>query len=218
MTPPKGIVFDCDGVLFESRRANLAYYNDILESFGEGPVCETDTETAELCHTAASPEVLRVLLGEERHQQALERAAAIDYRKFIPYMTPEPGLYEVLEALSARLPLAVATNRGASMSDILDHFELSPFFLTVVTSRDVPRPKPHPDMLQLAVDRLDLSARDLLFVGDSALDKAAAESAGIRFAAYKATIEAPLQLESHYQLLELVRSETTGSPAVNAGI
>ena len=205
MAPPKGIIFDCDGVLFESRRANLAYYNDILAFFGEEPVCESDTDRAELCHTAASPEVLRVLLGEDRHRQALERAAAIDYRKFIPFMTPEPGLNE-------------ATNRGASMPDILDHFELSAYFEIVVTSRDVARPKPHPDMLQLAGERLRLAPRELLFVGDSALDKAAAEGAGVRFAAYKASVEAPLRLESHFHLLELVRNEAAGSPAVNAGI
>ena len=29
----EALIFDCDGVLFESREANLAYYNRILEKF-----------------------------------------------------------------------------------------------------------------------------------------------------------------------------------------
>jgi HAD superfamily hydrolase (TIGR01509 family) len=200
----KGVIFDCDGVMFESRRANLAYYNDILAFFGEEPVTEDDRERANLCHTAASPEVLSTLLGDERLDQALEFAAAIDYRKFIPYMTPEPGLYDVLDSLSARVPLAVATNRGYSMPEILEHFALSRFFTVVVTSRDVERPKPHPDMLLLAREKLGLAAENLLFVGDSIYDRAAAESAGIPFAAYKPTFAADSPVESHHHLMEFV--------------
>ncbi len=49
--------FDCDGVLFESRRANLAYYNAILTHFDEPHVEESDQARAHLCHTAASPHV-----------------------------------------------------------------------------------------------------------------------------------------------------------------
>ncbi|NIQ97111.1 MAG: HAD family hydrolase, partial [Desulfuromonadales bacterium] len=48
MAPIKGVIFDCDGVLFESRQANLAYYNDILAFFGEEPISEADRERADL--------------------------------------------------------------------------------------------------------------------------------------------------------------------------
>ena len=73
-----GIVFDCDGVLFESRAANLAYYNTILEAFGAPPVDPGDGKRAHLCHTAASPEVFRVLLGDARVDAALEAARLLD--------------------------------------------------------------------------------------------------------------------------------------------
>lgn len=200
----KGVIFDCDGVMFESRGANLAYYNDILAFFGEEPVTEDDRERATLCHSAASPEVLATLLGAERLEQALAIATSIDYRKFIPYMTPEPGLFEVLEQLSARVPLAVATNRGYSMPEILAHFSLSHYFTAVITSRDVERPKPHPDMLILARQRLGIASENLLFVGDSVYDRAAAESAGIPFAAYKPSFVADAPVESHHHLLDYV--------------
>lgn len=204
MAAIKGVIFDCDGVMFESRQANLAYYNDILAFFGEKPVTEEDRERANLCHTAASPEVLSTLLGEERSAEALDIATSMDYRKFIPFMTPEPGLYEVLAALSDKLPLAVATNRGYSMPEILEHFELTRFFTTVVTSRDVARPKPHPDMLLLAREKLDLEKECLLFVGDSIYDQMAAEAAGIPFAAYKPSFDVESRMESHHHLRDYV--------------
>lgn len=198
-----GIIFDCDGVLFESRAANLAYYNAILTEFGVPPVAPDDTGRAHLCHTAASPEVFRVLLGAELVPAALDAASRLDYRRFIPVMQPEPELEAMLAGLAAKLPLAVATNRGGSMREILDHFGLADYFRAVVTSRDVPRPKPYPDMLLAAARQLDLAPAQLLFVGDSELDQAAAASAGIRFAVYRNQLPADMQITSHRQLLDL---------------
>jgi HAD superfamily hydrolase (TIGR01509 family) len=119
-------------------------------------------------------------------------------------MTPEPGLIETLAELATRFPLAVATNRGGSMREILVHFELVDYFRVVVTSRDVLRPKPHPDMLIEAARQLELVPAELLFVGDSELDQAAAAKAGMRFAAYRRNLPAEVQLDSHSHLLSWV--------------
>jgi len=199
----RGIVFDCDGVLFESRKANLAYYNTVLSHFDEPPVKESDNENAHICHTAASSHVLLHLLGEKRAPKALSIAAELDYRQFIPYMEPEPGMREALAALAGSYPLAVATNRGYSMPAILEHFDLSSYFSTVVTSRDVKHPKPAPDMLYEAAKRMRLAPRELLFVGDSELDQAAAKSAGMPFAVYRGDLQADLRLEHHGVLVSL---------------
>lgn len=199
-----GIIFDCDGVLFESRNANLAYYNAILAEFGEAPVMAADHARAHLCHTAASPEVLGTLLGEERGAAALKFAAGIDFRRFIPEMQPEPGMSAALTLLAARYPLAVATNRGTSMPEIIRHFKLDNHFQTVVTSRDVPRPKPYPDMLFEAARRLQIAPAQLLFIGDSELDQAAARSAGMAFGAYKQDLLADVNLGGYAELLDLL--------------
>jgi HAD superfamily hydrolase (TIGR01509 family) len=206
----KGVIFDCDGVLFESRRANLAYYNAILSYFGEPGVTEAQPEKANLCHAAASPEVFAVLLGADKVSAALAYAATLNYRQFIPWMDPEPGMRDVLRELSETRPLAVATNRGSSMSEILQHFDLEDYFSTVVTSRDVPRPKPHADMLLLAASRLGLPLGELLFVGDSPYDRMAAEAAGIRFVAYRSSFAHPLRVESHAELAVMISEGVTG--------
>lgn len=199
----RGIVYDCDGVLFESRKANLAYYNTILNLFDEPPVEESDHARAHLCHTAASPHVFTQLLGEERTQRALSLATELDYRQFIPYMEPEPGMRNALSQLANFYPLAVATNRGNSMPSILEHFGLSGFFQTVVTSRDVEHPKPAPDMLLEVARRLHCSTNQLLFVGDSELDQAAARAAGMPFSIYRGDLQADVRLEHHEELVSL---------------
>jgi HAD superfamily hydrolase (TIGR01509 family) len=125
----------------------------------------------------------------------------LDHRLII---APEPGMREALAALAASYPLAIATNRGHSMPGILEHFGLTGYFSTVVTSRDVNRPKPAPDMLFEAAKRLQLAPQELLFVGDSELDKAAAHSARMHFAAYRGNLQADLRLEHHAELVSLL--------------
>ncbi|MBE0503608.1 MAG: HAD family hydrolase [Desulfuromonadales bacterium] len=207
MLNPKGIVFDCDGVLFESKSANLAYYNEVLSAFDVEPVTIEQQERAHICHTAATPQVFVALLGPEQAPLAIEMVKKLDYKKFIPFMTPEPHLHEVIAALATHYPLAVATNRGTSMVEILTHFSLAAYFKAVITSRDVLRPKPFPDMLHLAAQRLGFAAEELLFVGDSELDAAAAIAAGMPFIAYKSIQgEAPV-IASHREIFSLLGRE-----------
>lgn len=196
-----GVIFDCDGVLFESRAANLAYYNRILEKFSYPPVLPEQQEHAHLCHTASSPQVLAVLMEQDDLPRALEFSKTLDYRQFIPFMQPEPYLKEMLELVSRLFPLAIATNRGTSVDEILGHFGLRDYFSVVVTCRDVQRPKPAPDMLFLAAERLDVQPEHSLFVGDSELDQQAATEANIRFAGYGGLTGGELTLLSHRQLL-----------------
>jgi len=201
---PRAVVFDCDGVLFESRQANLAYYNRVLAHFAAAPVNEDDHDRCQLCHTASSPVVFAELLGAERVGPALDFAATLGYKQFISYLQPEPEIREVLQLLTPRLPLAVATNRGDSLAEILAHFDLGQYFTTLVTSRDVPRPKPHPDMLLEAAARIGLSPAEMLFVGDSQLDLQAAAAAQMPFVAYRSYLGAEVpRVDRHRELLSL---------------
>ncbi|MDB4470657.1 HAD family hydrolase [Deltaproteobacteria bacterium] len=202
MSRIEGIIFDCDGVLFESKNANLAYYNRIMEKFSYPLVTAEQKERAHLCHTASSADVLAILVELDDLQPTLDYAATLDYREFIPHMQPEPYLSQVLKQLSCEYPLAVATNRGASVEPILAHFGFEDYFRAVVTSRDVERPKPAPDMLLLASERLGFAPQNCLFVGDSELDQQAAAGANVRFIGYGGLESGEVSVQSHLQLLE----------------
>ncbi|WP_316347005.1 HAD family hydrolase [Desulfuromonas acetoxidans] len=196
------VVFDCDGVMVDSRQANLAYYNVILRHFGEPEVDTGQKERAHLCHTGSSPQVFAGLLGEERLQEALSVASQVDYDQFIPQLKVEPGLREVLAVLAEKFPLAIATNRGSSMPRILEHFDLSGYFSEVVTHQDVARPKPFPDMLLEVARRLNVAVRHMTFIGDSELDLAAAQRAGCHFIAYQ--WEGGQRMDHHLQLPQMI--------------
>ncbi|OQY19893.1 MAG: hypothetical protein B6I36_02815 [Desulfobacteraceae bacterium 4572_35.1] len=121
----KAVVFDCDGVMFNSQKANLDFYNTILEHFAVVPVTHEYPDKVKLCHTASSPQVLLGLLGADLGRAAIEYAQQVDYDQFIPQLQMEDGLIELLPQLLQHFKLAVATNRGDSMLKILDYFEIN---------------------------------------------------------------------------------------------
>ena len=65
MNKIKGIIFDFDGVLFDSLHANLAYYNTVFEAFGAPPVTADDGDKMLLCHTRTAPGFLRFCWGRK---------------------------------------------------------------------------------------------------------------------------------------------------------
>ena len=179
------IIFDCDGVLFASEAANLAFYNHIFAFFGLPEVAADDQEQLAILHTCSSHQVFEHFFGRgERYREVVAYARTVDYRQFVPLMKPQPGLYEVLGRLAERYRLGIATNRTATMALISEIFQLRPYFQHVVTAGDVPRPKPHPDMLHRALELFQVDPREAVYIGDSNLDCRASREAGIPFVGF----------------------------------
>ncbi|MRR38288.1 HAD family hydrolase, partial [bacterium] len=132
-------------------------------------------------------------------------AGNIDYRDLIPLMVMEQGFRETLDALRGRVELAVCTNRSTSMDTVLASFELTSYFGLVMTASKVANPKPHPEPLLRVLEHFGIEPREALFVGDSAVDRMAAEAAGVPFVAYKADLPAMACIDCHGEVLDLVQ-------------
>ena len=179
----KVIIFDCDGVMFDSLKANIAFYNTILARF-EKPRLTDDA--LEVVHMSTAEESINYLFRDDpRLQEAQKYRRQVDYQQFIPFMTMEPFLDEVLEALKKKYQLAVATNRTNTIHPILKAFKLEHFFDKVVSSLDVNNPKPHPEAVFKIVNHFGIDAREAVFVGDSPVDRETALHAKVFFVAYK---------------------------------
>ena len=205
---PKGVttvIYDCDGVMFESFEANFAFYSKVLEHFGKSSLDRCDAETMRLLHTYSSRDVLATLFaGDPLEEEALRFAATIDYRELLPYMHMEEGLLDTLETLRGRVNLAVCTNRSTSMEMLLEDFGLASYFSFVMTALKVANPKPHPEPLLKILDYYRIGPREALFVGDSELDRRSAEAAGVPFVAYKANLPRLARIDHHPDILKLI--------------
>ena len=200
----KAVIYDCDGVMFDSLDANFAFYERIMTPLGQ-PLDRQDKETMRILHTYANRDVLSFFFPEEPEKsQALDLAAAIDYRDLIPLMRMEAGFVETLEALQARVHLAVCTNRSISMDAVILEFNLARFFGCVMTASQVRNPKPHPDPLYRILEHYRIAPHEALFVGDSEVDRLAAAAAGVPFVAYKADLQGFARIDHHGEILTLL--------------
>ncbi|MCM0081657.1 HAD family hydrolase [Geomonas sp. Red32] len=201
----KAVIYDCDGVMFDSFEANFAFYTQIIERFGKSPLDRDDRETMRILHTYCNKDVLEYLFaGDDRMPEVRKFSASIDYRKLFPLMAMEAGLKETLEALHGKVELAVCTNRASSMDYLLESFGLDRFFSCVMTAGKVANPKPHPEPLFKVLDQFGLSPAEALFVGDSDVDRRAAEGAGVPFVAYRGDLPGLARIDHHLDLLRLL--------------
>ena len=177
------VIFDCDGVMFDSRQANIHYYNYLLAHFGLPPMTEDKVDFVHM-HTA-NESVSYIFQGSPYVEEAEEYRLQMDYAPFIKDMIIEPGLKELLRALRPHFRLAVATNRSNTIGDVLERFGLTGFFDIVVSSLDVSNPKPHPEAIFKILDFFGIGPDQSIYVGDSMVDYETTKAAGVLFISYK---------------------------------
>jgi phosphoglycolate phosphatase len=179
----KVVAFDCDGVMFDTTKANMAYYNEILQHFGR-PTLTPDQFA--YCHSHTADQSISYLFNDdERFREAQQYRKSMSYIPFLKYMVVEPHLKLLLGKLRPRYKTAIATNRSNTMDRVLSEHGLEGYFDLVVSSCDVDRPKPYPDPLIKILEYFEIEASNALYVGDSELDEIAAKAAGVPFVAYQ---------------------------------
>ncbi|NVM23196.1 MAG: HAD-IA family hydrolase [Desulfobacterales bacterium] len=177
------VIFDCDGVMFDSKLANEEYYNHILAHFGKPPM---NSRQSEYAHThTAEQSVVHLFKDDPQLQQALAYRRQITYFPFIPIMQMEPYLKDFLEYLRPAYKRAISTNRSDTMNQVLADHGLEGYFDMVVSSLDVKRPKPDPEPLVKVLDYFGILPHEAIYIGDSEIDQLAAMAAGIPLVAYK---------------------------------
>ncbi len=200
------MIYDCDGVLFDSLNANRTLYNHIAISNGRGPLTEAELH---FCHINTVSDSVHHLFktdpeGETRAFSFLREQ--IDFKDYVPYLTMEPYLLETLSILRDRgIFTAINTNRTTSMPHLMERFNLSPYFDLVITALDVERPKPDPESMTRILRMLNVRPDETLYVGDSTIDRQTAESSGVTFLAYKnPAISTGIAIDDHRKIISVI--------------
>ncbi|MFN4196689.1 MAG: HAD family hydrolase [Caldimicrobium sp.] len=195
----KLLVFDCDGVLFDSRLANKEYYNFILKQAGRKPLT---IEEIEYVHMHSLDECLDYLFKDypEMKKKAWEIAKKTPYSNFFHYINIEDGLVDFLTWAHNRLYLALCTNRTTSAEPLLKHFGLYNYFHLIRTALDYP--KNNPLALQSIIDFFKVTPMETLYLGDSPVDENLALSCKVPFISYKNRTLKAIKVISNYQELK----------------
>ena len=210
------IVFDCDGVMFDSRQANINFYNHILSHFDLPPITGEDVEFVHM-HTAEES-VNHIFRGSPYTAQAQRyRLTELDYTPFIRDMVMEPGLKELLEQLKSNYGLAVATNRSNTIEKVLEWHGLTGYFDIVVSSLDVANPKPHPDPILKILEFFGVGPHRCLYVGDSEVDYEVCRASGVPLVAYRnGNLKADYSIESLLDILLILQPCSQADPVTQS--
>jgi FMN phosphatase YigB (HAD superfamily) len=184
MAELKLVVFDCDGVMFDSKYANRQYYNHMLEKF-DHPLMTEQEEDYVHSHNVfdAVDHIFRNYPEEidEVHQYRI----TVDYTPFLKYMVMEPDLKEFLSLLRPKYHTAISTNRSSTMPSVMEMYDLHPYFDLVVTALDVEKPKPHAEALVKILNHFQVSADEAVYIGDSMVDREHTDGVKMRLISFK---------------------------------
>ncbi|WP_022850054.1 HAD family hydrolase [Limisalsivibrio acetivorans] len=200
----KIVVYDCDGVLFDSLEAVKAYYDYVFNKFSLPMLNWDDPETLNTAMMKTNSEIIREFSQDDaKYEEIMEFASNLNFKKFLDKMVPNPGIHDALKELSDKgYRLAVLTNRGLSLDYLLKHFDMYDYFERLVCSFDVVKPKPHPEGLYKLIDHFSCSKEEILFLGDSTNDYYAAESAKVPFLAFGNDLFESPRIDHHMDVFE----------------
>lgn len=180
MPPISTVLFDLDGTLIDSIRLIIDSYHHTLAVHGIAPRSD-----AEWLAGIGTP--LWVQFAEWAHDADAMQAMVATYREYNlehhdSRVTAYPGVIGMVQHLQARgvrLGLVTSKNnpgarRGLRLIGIEEAMEV------IIGADDVQNPKPHPEPIHLALDRLGVSADTTIYVGDSLHDMHSGRAAGVR--------------------------------------
>ena len=177
-------MFDLDGVLIQTEEV----WDEVRETFaGErggryGPEAQrammgmSSTEWSAYMHSELgipdAPEAINAEVVRRMEERYRERLPLID------------GAVEAVERLAARWPLGVASSSNRPLIDaVLELSGLGRHFRATVSSEEVPRGKPAPDVYLEAARRLGADAVRCAAIEDSHNGIRSAKAAGMRVVA-----------------------------------
>ena len=179
----KAVLFDLDGVIFDSRGANVNLYNHLLEAVGLPP---TAKDHEEVIHRENMETSLKHLMGDgPNYRKALNYWLTVDPSRFIAAMELFPGVVDTLALLAKRYTLAVVTNRTKTSREALRQFGILDYFSQITTPIEAGAPKPDQAMMGITLERLNLTEEKVVYVGDSILDEALCQKSGVRMIAFR---------------------------------
>jgi HAD superfamily hydrolase (TIGR01509 family) len=174
------IIFDLDGVLLDSEQR----WNEAKEALVREAGGTWREEAPRVMMGMSSPEwstYLRDDLGVQRDLDAINddvvRRMHESYEDGLPLL---PGALETVRALAARWPLGLASSSNREIIDVfLERSGVGDLFGATVSSEQVSRGKPAPDVYVETARRLGVDPRACVAIEDSANGLRAAHAAGM---------------------------------------
>jgi HAD superfamily hydrolase (TIGR01509 family) len=182
MAADTGVLFDVDGTLVDTPYLHAVCWAEALRQGGH----DVPMATVHRAIGMGSDELMDHLLGTDRDHDAdadLDTAHLTLYKQFWGRLRPLPGAADLLRRCAAR-GLTVVLASSASKEELQalrSALDCDDVIAAATSSTDADAGKPHPDILQAALEQSGLVPEEAVFVGDAVWDGQAAARAHVPF-------------------------------------
>ena len=207
------ILFDLDGTLIDSTEAILEGFEVAFKTFNKKPPAHSEIK-----------KLIGLPLDVMFEKLGIEKNVVWDYvdtyknhyRKISTQKTKLlPFTKEALTKAAKFARLGIVTTKTARYSkELLEYFDILDYFEVLIGREDVKNPKPHPEPILKAINKMNAQKEATWMIGDTCLDMVSAKEAGINYIGVKWEYEdldtmkkcAPILKENALEAISLIKS------------
>ncbi|SPT70247.1 HAD family hydrolase [Anaerobiospirillum thomasii] len=166
----KAIIFDMDGTLLNTEPLHVRAWNHIAKEYG---FKEFDYDYIKTIGGIPTLGIAAMVIKENNldvsPQEICDKKTAAYRDIYLPDATIFENIASILykaHDLGIKTALATGSYRN-EVQILLNKFDLNKYFNAVITSDNLPRPKPHPDIYLNALKAIDASPSEALVFEDT---------------------------------------------------
>lgn len=180
----KAIIFDVDGVLLDSRKANAKFFQDLLEKSGyKRP---SNKELSKVFHLTML-DAIKYLTKEkskERIKKTWQLGRKMKYYPMNLLRMPKHSK-ETIKILSKNYKLGIVTGRiKRGVNRFFQFSKLRKCFDVTVSFEDYTKSKPNPESLLIALKKMKIKPEEAVYIGDAESDVEAAKRTNMKVIVY----------------------------------
>jgi pyrophosphatase PpaX len=211
----KGIIFDLDGTIYDITAAIKKAVDDAIEKYNltvnRNEVMEEVAHLIEEIQNYPVPkillnsyELLKVNFLEDISFFKKIRIAIFLFNQFNKYKEAESTIFKGIDKLlknlfNKKLEMAILTNNKSQYAEeVLEKFNLSTYFNTVIGFNDVSEVKPNPEGILKILNKWNIEPSEAIFIGDMTTDVEAGKAAKVKMVCVASGLAQKETLNEHH--------------------
>ncbi len=184
---PQAILFDMDGVLVDSLDSWWMALNSALKRYKHQEITRDEFTKTYWGHDLKA-NLKRLHLNPE-----VAQFCNVTYGNHIDYIRIYPDTTATLQRLSTYKKAIITNTPTDCARQILKKFNIESYFQQIITSDDVQKAKPDPEIVFKACGRLAVDPKTVILVGDTESDVKAGQAAGCIVVGLKTPADVTIQ-------------------------
>lgn len=222
----QGLLLDVDGTLMNSNDAQAQAWVQAMDEHGYHVSFEQVRPLIGMGGDKVLPETIGLAKQSEQGQRIGQRRKALFMQHYLPLLSAFPQSWELLQFLRQQGFVLVAASSAEpdELEALLKriHPQAPALFTRKTSAEDAGSSKPNPDVIQAALQQIDMRPEQTMMIGDTAYDIEAATRASVQTIAFRcggwsdqdlqgaiAIYDGPADLLAHYPPSPLAQHQAT---------